>query len=488
MNDVGPLGTTRGAWLAVALLVGLYVATFLVLYPEDITVTDEAAYVRQAMMLLRLNEPVQVIHPFTNEPVNLAPKIRFPLGTAVAIAPFLWAGGLETVFLLPLLSLLFATGLTARWLVEAGRSPLFALLVLGFPPGLVMSRVVMSDAPSLALITLALFAFWRADGSNRTWGLLAGLVAGLSFFLREANVLLLAPFFVGSLLRRDANWVAILVGGLVGTSVRLGVNSIIWSDPFFYIPPREFELQSVIANLPIYALALLVFVPGGLLGLAYKGPRRPEVVGTLALYIVFYTVYSYSGQGSGLLKRLVLGPRFFMPLLPLLAFAMAESVPRLWSGLRERLPERLAPVLARVVVCGWLVGIAGAVVAVQWVHSDWGSKQAEIRRAIYDNTPEDAVLVVNGASAMKFIDYIYGTRLPIHRGLLDARTIALLRTKQSEFYLVLLDRTDSALRRQEVHDNARFLFIVELDNPTELVFDRQITPTDRLRIWRVPGS
>jgi fluoride ion exporter CrcB/FEX len=487
MNDLGPLHTRRGAWIAVGLLVGLYVATFFVLYPEDVTVTDEAAYVRQAMMLLRFNEPVQFTHPFTYELIDLAPKIRFPLGTAVILAPFLWAGGLAAVFLVPLLSTLLATGLTARWIAEENRSPLFALLLLGFPPTLVMSRVAMSDAPSMALIAAGLFSFWRANGSDHRLGFLAGLIAGLTTFVREANVLVFVPLFAGSLLRRDANWVSILIGGLIGTSVRLVVNAVVWDDPFFHIPPLPFELASVIANLPFYALALLVFVPGGLLGLAYRGPRRPEVVGTLALYIAFYTLYSYSGQGSGLLKRLVLGPRFFIPLLPLLAFAMAESIPRLWSGFRERLPERVAPALARVVVWGWLVGVAGAVVAVQWVHGDWGGKQAEIRRSIYENTPDGAVLIVNGGSVMKFIDYIYGTRLPLHRGHLDAREIAILRTRQPEFYLVLLDRTDSPLRRKEAHDNARFLFIVELDNPTELILDRKITPTDRLRIWRVPG-
>ena len=163
MSELGPLRTRRGAWIAVGLLVGLYVATFFVLYPEDVTVTDEAAYVRQAMMLLRFNEPVQVTHPFTYETIELAPKIRFPLGTAVILAPFLLAGGLAAVFLLPLLSTLLATGLTARWIAEENRSPLFALLLLGFPPALVMSRVAMSDAPSVALIAAGLFSFWEKN-------------------------------------------------------------------------------------------------------------------------------------------------------------------------------------------------------------------------------------------------------------------------------------------------------------------------------------
>jgi hypothetical protein len=57
----------------------------------------------------------------------------------------------------------------------------------------------------------------------------------------------------------------------------------------------------------------------------------------------------------------------------------------------------------------------------------------------------------------------------------------------SEVYVVFLDRNDSAFWRQNAAGNAAFIH--SFPEPPKLDLDLEVSPTERLRIWRVtPGS
>ena len=89
---------------------------------------------------------------------------------------------------------------------------------------------------------------------------------------------------------------------------------VVFGDPV-YIHRRSWvtlTLANVPGSLPLYTMALLLFIPGGLLaGLLYRGERWPEVVATVAIFFGFYLSWGYRGEDSGLLRSLILGPRFF---------------------------------------------------------------------------------------------------------------------------------------------------------------------------------
>lgn len=57
---------------------------------------------------------------------------RFMPGTSALLAPAIALFGWRGAYLAPALALAAATLCTALWLREAGRSPLFALMVLGY--------------------------------------------------------------------------------------------------------------------------------------------------------------------------------------------------------------------------------------------------------------------------------------------------------------------------------------------------------------------
>jgi hypothetical protein len=168
-----------------------------------------------------------------------------------------------------------------------------------------------------------------------------------------------------------------------------------------------------------------------------------------------------------------------------LAFAMAESVPRLWSELAERRPARRSRLEATgsALLVLWVGGVASASVITHFAFDRWSARQLEIREAIERHTGADSVIVTNLFQTRKFLpvlDRSYG--VAEREGVSPEKASDLVR-RYGEFFIVFLDRSDSDFHRSDAAANAAF--IASLSPPPDLEFDRSVTPTDHLRIWRV---
>ncbi|MFP8870690.1 MAG: hypothetical protein VCB43_04265, partial [Myxococcota bacterium] len=162
-------GDARTVLILLLASLAIYTASFVAFYPEIATNDDEAMYQRQAQLVLRGASTVTQINPLTGNAVETSPSTYGP-GTAYMLAPFVAAFGVRGSYLVPLLGVILSVLLTARWIRDAGYSPFFSLIILGFPPLLVMGRITMSDVPSAALCALGLWLFWRGqDRSPRWW-------------------------------------------------------------------------------------------------------------------------------------------------------------------------------------------------------------------------------------------------------------------------------------------------------------------------------
>ncbi len=476
------LAHNRGPdWLVLVPLV-LYVAGFLLFPPRAITVSDENSYVSQAIVFASGHRLATTREPLTGAE-RQEPAAWYPVGTSALQAPLVYFGGWRAAAWLSVIALVVTILLLARWLEEAGRPAAFSLLLLAYAPTLVLGRTAMSDLPSAAVVTLGLWLFWRGQEAGWLTWLLAGLVAGASLLFRDTNALLFAPLFAGATLRRDRAWPALLVGGLAGVAVRLASSAWMFGNALYVRVTYGFSLPAFSQNVALYAFALLVLLPGGLVGvLAYCGRRRPEVLATVVLTLVFFLFYDYSALESGILKRLVLGARYFIPLGSLVVFACAESFPRMlrlpWEWLKRE---------------GWLpfvrwsatALVAGVAFAVHPVMARWAGSQASIADAIYSSTAPSSVLVTHPAGTYKFISLAYGTRSIASRYELPPSAVPRIRAANADTYLVLLDRTDSAFFRAEITDNARYREQVEKACRLTLVHDCWHDAEDRLRIWRV---
>ncbi len=485
----GERGPTRLAWGVVALGVAFYALGYVSFYPRAITNDDEGLYLEQTGLWVETGSfRAEKLDPLSGEPVSFVPG-DYPVGMVALMAPFVKAFGWRGGFVPSFLCLLIAVLVTARWLHDERRSPVLALILLAFPAALVGGRLAMSDTARTAIAATGLWLFFRGldREPRRSWWLASGFLAGAALSLRESAVLPFIPLFAGTVVRRDRGWLWLLLGGLAGTGLHLVTNQLGFGDAFFVRGtqnPYPLELAHLHQRLPLYLLGLLVFVPGGLaFGLAYRGRRRPELLLTLTLFFLFYALQAFGAAESGFLKSLVIGLRYFDPLLPVLAFMLAESMPRGLEALLTRLPNRVsAERLAAGAVAIWVAGALAAAFAVHPALDRWSASQAEIRDTIEENVPADAVLVTNGTALRKFIDDVARPYVTLFRDDLSAENLERLRETYGGYVVVLLDRSDSSYWREDVTRNAAF--VSSLGDPVPFI-DLRVTATDRLRIWRI---
>jgi 4-amino-4-deoxy-L-arabinose transferase-like glycosyltransferase len=487
LSRLGLIGGALDRRLVLALLalaLGLYAIGWAAFPPRVATNDDEGLYIEQTRVFVDTGSFVtEKVDPLSGELRTFVPG-NYPIGTVALMAPFVAAFGWRGAFVPSFLCVLIAVLATARWLQEERRSPIFALLLLAFPASLVVGRLAVSDAARMAAAAVGLWLFFRGlRGSGRAW-LASGLVAGAALTLRESAVLPFIPLFAGTVLRRDRGWLWLLAGGLIGTGLHLGANQLAFGDPFFVrgaSTPYRLAFDTLHERLPLYLLGLLVLVPGGLVfGLLYRGRRRPEIVATVALYFCFYLFQSYGMSSSSLEKRLVVALRYFDPLLPLLAFTMAEALPR-WLDRLEVQRRALARRLCTGAVAFWIAGVLAACFLVHPVLDRWAASQAQIRDAIARHAPETTVLVANGTAVRKFIDDLSRDFVTLHRDRVSIDQLQGIRNRYGGYVIALLDRGDSAYWREDAARNQAF--IEALGSP-EPVVDLRVTATDRLRIWR----
>jgi 4-amino-4-deoxy-L-arabinose transferase-like glycosyltransferase len=468
------------AWSVLGICAGCYAVGFALFPPRALIIADENLYVTQAATFAAGKVTVQVPELFSSEVSRQLPS-DYPPGTSVLQTPFVWMGGWRSAPWASVLSLLVTLGLLAAWLSSEGFSPLYALLFLTYLPALVLGRVGMSDVPSGAIVTASLYLFWRGMRGRPLLWFAAGLLAGLSLLFRETNALVFAPFLIGAWIRGERTW-PLLCGAAVGIGVRLLVAFLLFGSPLYIRNSGSgWSLSAMVHNAPLYLVALVLLVPGGLIAVAfYRGSRRHEVIASVLLVLLFFALYDYSASESGRAKQLVLGPRYLIPVVPLVVLAIAEVATRLRKKVLGEPVGRSA---------WWAVFLgAPAALAAFAVHpaiDRWSKGQAAIKDAIYSGTSEGSVLVTNNSASQKFISRVYGSRLMVARELLAPESMARVLQPHPETYLVLIDRSDSDWYRADSVTNEQYLSRLRTICRLSLLHDAQEDPVDRLRIWKI---
>ena len=445
--------------LCVALALAAYVLAFAWFYPSVLTISDETAYMRQGWALSQGAMTVSEFDAAIGQTRQISPS-DYPPGTALMLAPLMLLGGWRAGFLLGAMCCVAATLVLAALLKRQGRSPLWALLFLAYPPTMVISRCGMSDLPTALLVVLGLHCFLAGDRPIPRFA--AGFLAGATLLFRETAPVLFVFLFVGSLVRKERAPIALVLGGLSGVALRFLAALVVYGDALFVKQTHPgFALAALGDNLGLYALALMVFVPFGFtLAMLYRGARRHEVLCTLVAYTLLHLFYTYGAASSGGLKQLVLGPRFFIPMLPLLILAMAESGERLWSATLARLG-----VEGRVRVTNFLrlgavalaLAVASEAVLAGYSLAQWQSGQRAIVVALYASTEAATPVATNPDATRKFMNELYagefGERVVVDVSLLsDSRIDALLR-RNERITVALLTRRDSDHWRQKALEN-----------------------------------
>lgn len=432
-------------------------------WPRVLVIGDEERYVAQALAFAdgSLTIPGSgIIHPAT----PLAAMSDFPPGTSVLQVPFVFFGGWRAAPAASLLCLLVAALITMKWLRDAGREPAFALFVPGFFGAAFFGRVAMSDVPSAAVVASALWMLWRAEegrerssgSSNRTaWAFGAATVAGASLLFRETNALLLLPLFVHALWTGTANRAALIAGGVVGVATRLAVAALVFGAPFYVRDSGYgFSPGSLRHTVVPYAFTLLVLFPlGGVLPLFYRGERAAALKTAVLSYVLVYLLYEYDSiSENGPVKGLVLSTRFIVPASPLLAFMAADVFPRWYRGFGAG-ARQTARVATRIAAAAM---VAGALM-VHALASVQEAQPAAIARSISSHTRADRPVITNNKATLKYLSPAYAPRHIILRSAADSAVLRQFQQQYPVLTVVLLDRRDSEMFREDAAENEQFL-------------------------------
>lgn len=216
--------------LALAALLALAMAVRLFFYTGFFG-SDELTYVESALRI--------AAGDFT--PSSYIGAIRYGLQLPMAGFAALFGPSESALNLWPFLCSMVEVALVAtlgRHLVGT-RAALIAGLVLAVLPLHVhFAGRLMADAPLALCLTASFLLFWRGQQRDSTQTfLLAGLAAGLSFWVKEVTTLYLAVFLAYPLLFRCWNWKWLWMLG--GFALMVGANLLLFfvltGDPLYVL-------------------------------------------------------------------------------------------------------------------------------------------------------------------------------------------------------------------------------------------------------------
>jgi 4-amino-4-deoxy-L-arabinose transferase-like glycosyltransferase len=471
-------GSSYSRWIYAALTA--YVLGFAIFPPRTLLVIDESSYVAQAVAFAHGALTLQNAAPLY-PPDSLRAASNYPPGTALLQAPFVAVGSWRAAAVASVLALIIATLVTMRWLRDQDKNPAYAMLVPAFGGALFFGRIAMSDVPSAAWIALALWTLFRAERDWR-WSIAAGLLGATSLLFREPNGVLLAPFFLGAIVRKKCDVRALIFGAALGIAVRLTLSKILFGSALYVRDSGfGFSFASGAHNLVQYgAILLLMFPLGALLPFVYRGPRRVEMLVSFCAYMALFLFYNYTGVfENGRVKGLILVSRFVVPMLPLLAFMAADVWPRWFAALssrRQRLVRGALPVVMIFIV---LVAFA--------IHAAVRRQERgllPIVQAIDAGAPVGVPVITNHQATLKYLSPVYGARPMILRAYINPADVPVFYARYKRLNLVFLDRSDSEMFRRDAADNA--IFLAGLSGRCELktVHD-SMNAGMRLRILRI---
>jgi hypothetical protein len=131
----------------------------------------------------------------------------------------------------------------------------------------------------------------------------------------------------------------------------------------------------------------------------------------------------------------------------------------------------------------WLTGVLLAIFCVHPAFYLWSETQARIRDVIVEKTDPEAVLITNYMATRKFLNELERKYRPVDSRQISIGSANALIDRYQEVYVAFVDRSDSSWWRNDANLNAEF--IEGLDEEPLLLADERMSPTDRVRIWRI---
>jgi len=486
VSPVGPavplIGGRHDLLLLAAVVV--YAVGFVVWFPRALSITDEAHYVTGAVTVARFPW-TGTLTGFTAASMIGAPTVTYPVGTSLLQAPFVALFGWHAAALASVGSVCFVAAVLRRWMQDAGQSPSVVWLWFGFPPVLVMGRLAMSDVPAAACVAVGLYAYWkgsRADATFRPW-LVAGLATGGSLLLREPLLLILGPFAAGALLRRERHWRMLCAGLIIGGLLRLVTGRVFYNDPFAYnLVNARFSLEALPDTAPVYAILLLLCVPGSVIWMPrYRGWRWQECQAAVWSTVLFFLLYTYAAKSTEPLRQLVLMGRYLIPLVPLLVWCASSTLGEWWS---RRLSTPNATAEAWVPWL-WIGAVIGGTFLVHPVVASWDAVQARVTDRILAVLPDEVQVVTVATDIARHLHGGTGRRVLVSFDVATPHELARPAVRRPPVFIVTVERSADEYDEESAQTARRYRSELAGWCSVTPVVEEEVAPGTRLRVHRV---
>jgi hypothetical protein len=233
----------------------------------------------------------------------------------------------------------------------------------------------------------------------------------------------------------------------------------------------------------------LVFVPAGLLcAFLYRAHRWPELVATTFCFTLLFVLYDYNASPSSGLKQWVLAPRFFIPMLPILAFATAHTLPAWWQRLLARIRVQHRPTwlaFGRSAVVVWLAGIVIAGFIANRYHAIWGNNHDQIVQAVYGNTDPTHPVLTDIPATVKFLNELHGRRIEGDLMGMSGTDIQKLLARYGAVNVMFFDRDDSDYWVQKAQHNRVLIENLTKQYPASIAVQQRYPGLGVLQIWKI---
>ena len=401
-------GQKRLGWLVLAGGVLFCVVVQAFFFPSYYSQADEGCYVSMAYVFAQGKMSGEGLDMNLYRFINLGGRlvgVHDP-GMGWLLAPFTVLGP-RSLFAFNIV--LHLAGFVVFYLLlrRIGVHPAFSLLYLLHPTLWYYSRNIQNDLPAGVFFLIGFYCLLTGGRAI----LAAGIFLALAIFVRPVSAVFVAPFlgtwFLLNLLKRGeteygGTWKKtgmLAAGALPILTALLLYNILVLHSVIGFVPGRSFgsswfSLRNVPGNILRYGFWLDLFYPFMfLLFFLYRGPLRWPAIATVAAGGAFYLGYGLSGMGTtiavgGSLSDLVVGPRFFVVVMPIMLLG--------YCWVLQRISERLGRLFGVSYALGIAVLLAG-VTAITVVHQRHMDQSAYFRDQLFGNTPKGSLILMDEA-------------------------------------------------------------------------------------------
>lgn len=377
-------------------------------------------------------------------------EAEYAIGTPLLLAPLIKWFGHHAVFTLPIFCLGLSYILMYKSLIHLGYNGLGVLLFLMFLPLLFITRTIMSEMPSLLLVSISLFLLIKNENTQRHYWVIF-LLGGISVLFRETNALIFGPILLYIFFQNSTNKKVIhSVIFLVGLSTRLIANYIVYQNAFHLKHGYPFSISYIPNNIILYSTILLVLIPGGLLLIArYSGKYDKLFLTIIGIFTATHLCYGYDATDySGYKMGLILNGRFYIPLLPIFAICLGYFLTTLKPNFKVW--------ITRLIYIGAVVIGVGS----QYYLHHITSNHRQVADAI--STYKDQVLIFDHTVHSNIVRYInpylgnVNKSLDISR-IADSNVIDQLFDKTDQAYIVTSERNETRDKKSRNNDINKYI-------------------------------